>query len=50
MRQFIYGVICGLAFWFMYERVDPPAVFSYLSSATQSAVNSTSGYGGSHKK
>lgn len=50
MRQFIYGVICGLGFWFMYERVDPPKILGYLNSATESAVKSTSGYGGTHKK
>lgn len=50
MRQFIYGVLCGLAFWYAYERLDPPAIFAYLNSATADAVKSTSGYGGGHKK
>ena len=50
MRQFIYGVIIGAAFWYAYERLDPPAILAYLNSATESAVKSTSGYGGTHKK
>ncbi len=50
MRQFIYGLIMGAAFWYAYERVDPPKIFAYLSAATESAVKSTSGYGGTHNK
>ena len=51
VRQFIYGVICGLGFWYMYERLDPPAVLTYLNSSTEAAVKSTSGYGGgTHNK
>ena len=50
MRQFIYGVIIGAATMYAYERLDPPAILAYLNSATESAVKSTSGYGGTHKK
>ncbi len=50
MRQFIYGVILGAAFWYAYERLDPPAVLDYLNSATGAAMRSTSGYGGTHRK
>ena len=50
MRQFIYGLIIGLASMYAYERLDPPAILAYLNSATESAVKSTSGYGGTHSK
>jgi hypothetical protein len=50
VRQFIYGVILGAAFWYAYERVDPPAVLDYLNSATESAMRSTGGYGGAHRR
>ncbi len=50
MRQFIYGLILGVAAMYAYERLDPPAIFAYLNSATASAVKSTSGYGGAEKK
>ncbi len=46
MRQFIYGVILGAAALYLYERFDPPALLAYLNAATESAVKSTSGYGG----
>ena len=49
MRQFIYGVIIGAAFWYAYERLHPWEVLAYLNSATEAAVKSTSGYGGTHK-
>jgi len=50
VRQFIYGLIIGAGFWFAYERLDPPAVLSYLNSATEAAVKSTSGYGGTPRR
>ena len=50
VRQFIYGLILGVATMYAYERLDPPAIFAYLNSATASAVKSTSGYGGAEKK
>jgi hypothetical protein len=50
MRQFIYGLILGVAFWYAYERIDPPAVLEYLNTLTESAVRSTSGYGGTHRR
>ncbi|MFQ5665363.1 MAG: hypothetical protein ACE5I7_02915 [Candidatus Binatia bacterium] len=46
MRQFIYGLVLGVAAMYLYERVDPPAILAYLNAATESAVKSTSGYGG----
>lgn len=46
MRQFIYGLILGAATMYAYERLDPPKILAYLNSATQSAVESTHGYGG----
>lgn len=49
MRQFIYGLILGAATLFAYERLDPPAILAYLNAATESAVKSTSGYGGRDK-
>ena len=50
MRQFIYGIIMGAAVMYAYERLDPPAIFAYLNSATADAVRSTSGYGGTGSK
>jgi len=50
MRQLIYGLILGAASMYAYERLDPPAILSYLNAATESAVQSTSGYGGTHHK
>jgi len=50
MRQLIYGLILGAASMYMYERLDPPAILAYLNAATESAVQSTSGYGGTHRK
>jgi hypothetical protein len=50
MRQLIYGLVLGAASMYMYERLDPPAILSYLNAATESAVQSTSGYGGTHHK
>ena len=50
MRQFVYGLILGAASMYLYERLDPPAILAYLNAATESAVQSTSGYGGGHQK
>ena len=50
MRHFVYGVIMGAAFWYAYERLDPPSILHYLNAATESAVKSTGGYGGSNHK
>jgi len=50
MREFFYGVILGAASLYLFEYFDAPGVLNYLNSATQSAVQSTSGYGGSHSK
>jgi hypothetical protein len=50
VRQFIYGLILGAASMYLYERLDPPAILSYLNAATESAVESTSGYGGTHHR
>jgi hypothetical protein len=49
MRQLIYGLIVGAAAMYCYARVDPPKVLAYLNAATQSAVESTHGYGGTKK-
>jgi hypothetical protein len=46
VRQFIYGLILGLTAMYAYARLDPPKILAYLNSATESAVRSTSGYGG----
>jgi hypothetical protein len=50
VRQFIYGVILGAASMYMYERLDPPAILAYLNAATDTAIQSTSGYGGTHHR
>jgi len=50
VRQVIYGLIIGMAAMYAYARLDPPAILAYLNAATESAVKSTSGYGGTHKR
>lgn len=50
MRQLIYGLILGAASMYLYERLDPPAILAYLNAATESAMESTSGYGGTHHR
>ena len=50
VRHFFYGLLWGLAAMYFYARFDPPTVLSYLNSATEHAVKSTSGYGGTHQK
>ncbi|MBI4514530.1 MAG: hypothetical protein HY699_01780 [Deltaproteobacteria bacterium] len=49
MREFIYGLILGAACLYGYRYFDLPGVMAYLNSATESAVESTHGYGGTHK-
>lgn len=47
----MYGVILGASTMWLFEYLDAPGILDYLNSATKSAVESTSGYGGSaHKK
>jgi hypothetical protein len=46
VRQFVYGLILGIAAMYAYARLDPPKILAYLNAATESAVKSTSGYGG----
>jgi len=50
VRQFIYGVVLGVAAMYLYARFDPPKILAYLNAATEAAMKSTSGYGGTHKK
>ena len=50
MRELIYGLILGVASMYLYERFDPPRILSYLNAATESAVRSTSGYGGQQRR
>ncbi len=50
MRQWFYGLVLGAASMYLYERLDAPAILSYLNAATESAVESTSGYGGTHHR
>lgn len=50
MRQIFWGFVCGVIFWYGYERLDPASILDYLNSATESAVKSTSGYGGTHQR
>jgi hypothetical protein len=47
VREFVYGLILGIAAMYSFEYFDAPGVLAYLNSATASAVKSTSGYGGS---
>lgn len=44
MREFLYGVILGVAAMYLFQYFDAPGVLAYLNSATQSAVQSTHGY------
>ncbi len=46
MREFVYGVILGASAMWLVEYFDAAGTLAYLNSATQSAVESTSGYGG----
>jgi hypothetical protein len=50
VREFFYGLILGIAAMYSFEYFDAPGVLAYLNSATESAVKSTSGYGGADKK
>jgi hypothetical protein len=50
VREFFYGLILGAASMYLFEYLDAPGVLDYLNSATKSAVESTSGYGGADKK
>jgi hypothetical protein len=49
VREFFYGLILGIAAMYGFEYFDAPGVLDYLNSATESAVQSTHGYGGSKK-
>ncbi len=44
MRQFIYGVLCGVGFWLAWEKSDPVAMFRHLNNLTADAAKSTVGY------
>jgi hypothetical protein len=46
VRQFLYGLILGVASMYCYARLDPVMILDYLNDATQYAVQSTRGYGG----
>jgi hypothetical protein len=48
MREFIYGLIFGAATVYCYYHFDAPGILNYLNKATQSAVESTHGYGGQY--
>ncbi len=50
MREFFYGVILGGSAMWMVEYFDAVGTLAYLNSATKSAVESTSGYGGTANK
>lgn len=49
MREFFYGLIIGAAVVYGYTYFDAPGMVAYLNGATESAVKSTSGYGGKEK-
>ncbi len=49
MREFFYGMILGAASMYLFEYFDAPAILARMNSATKSAVESTSGYGGADK-
>ena len=41
MRQFLYGLILGVASMYCYARLDPVTILDYLNDATQSELGST---------
>lgn len=47
VREFLYGLVLGAALMYGFEYFDAPGILAYLNSATEYAVESTSGYGGS---
>jgi len=49
VREFIYGLILGLAVVYGWERLDVPGIWNYLSGQTEYARQSTGGYGGKYK-
>ncbi len=50
MREFFYGVILGATSMWLVEYFDAVGTLAFLNSATKSAVESTSGYGGTANK
>jgi hypothetical protein len=48
VREFIYGLVLGAASLYLFEYFDAPGVLAYLNAATETAVESTSGYGGNY--
>jgi len=50
VREFFYGLILGAALLYLYEYFDAPGVLAYLNGATEAAVESTAGYGGTHSR
>jgi hypothetical protein len=50
VREFFYGLVLGAASMYLFEYFDAPGVLAYLNSATEQAVESTSGYGGTAKR
>jgi hypothetical protein len=48
MREFIYGLILGAAVMYGYRYFNAAGILAYLNSATESAVESTHGYGGTY--
>lgn len=44
MREFFYGLILGAAAMYSWTYFDAPALWAYLTGATDYAVKSTSSY------
>jgi hypothetical protein len=44
VREVIYGLIIGAGLMFAYEYLDAPAIWAYLTGATEYATKSVSGY------
>jgi hypothetical protein len=49
VREFLYGLLLGAVCMYCFEYFDAPGILGYLNSATESAVESTHGYGGKAK-
>lgn len=50
VREFFYGLVLGAAALYCWNYFDAPAIWSYLTGATEYAVKSTAGYGGTGSK
>jgi hypothetical protein len=50
LREFFYGLLLGALSMYLFQHFDAPGILQYLNAATESAVESTHGYGGNAHK